>query len=42
MVPGVSVKVVVEVAGVKMLTSVVTISSPKILRTGPGELGFWP
>ena len=24
------------------MTSVVMISSPKILRTGPGALGFWP
>ena len=40
MVPGVRVKMVVEVAGVKILISVVVISSPKILRTGPGALGF--
>ena len=42
MVPGVMVKVVVDVAGSNVLTSVVTTSSPKILRTGPGMLGRWP
>ncbi len=42
MVPGVMVKVVVVVAGSYVLTSVVTTSSPKILRTGPGMLGRCP
>ena len=42
MVPGVMVNVVVVVAGSKVLTSVVTTSSPKILRTGPGMLGRCP
>ena len=42
MVPGVITKVLVEVAGSNVLTSVVITSSPKILRTGPGMFGFCP
>ena len=42
MVPGVMVNVEVDAAGSNVLTSVVTTSSPKILRTGPGMFGLCP